>query len=93
MANFDWSEDKRLRVLRKHGIDLRDIPKLFSGPYLEDFDCAHSGTQDRWFILAELDGKVVKVIYTWIGKTRFIITAFRADADETLLYYDYFFGD
>lgn len=93
MADFDWSEDKRQRVLAKHGIDLRDVPKLFSAPHIEDYDVEHSHAEDRWFILAELDGRVVRVVYTWAGDTRFIITAFRASAEETLLFYDYLFGE
>lgn len=93
MADFDWSEDKRKRVLAKHGIDLRDVSKLFSKPYIEDYDFEHSDTEDRWFILAELDGRVVKVVYMWVGDSRFIITAFRANADETLLFYDHLFGE
>jgi uncharacterized DUF497 family protein len=93
MEGFDWSEDKRRKVLAKHGIDLRDVPKLFSAPHIEDYDYAHSDIEDRWYILAELDGRVVRVVYTWVGRTRFIITAFRANADETLMFYDYLFGE
>jgi hypothetical protein len=92
MAAFDWSEDKRRRVLKKHGIDFRDVPKLFDEPNLEDYDVEHSALEDRWYILAELDAKVVKVIFIDRGSHKFIVTAFWANDAETAMFYDQLFG-
>lgn len=84
---FEWNEAKRRAVMRKHGIDLADIPRAFRGPVVENYDYLHSDTDDRWWALALLDGRVVVVIYTERGDTIRLISARYAGPQEAGRYW------
>jgi len=90
---FEWDEKKRRGNLSKHGIDFRDVPKLFRFPRIEDDDLTHSKGEHRLRSLGYLDGRVIFFVYTRRGNRRRIITARPAASGETVLYYQRYLFD
>jgi len=90
---FEWDEDKRQANLSKHGIDFREVPKMFDGPMLPDYDHRHSGREDRWRALGFLNGRVVFCVYTMRGQRHRLITARPATRSESMLYFERFWFD
>ncbi|MDR2718188.1 MAG: BrnT family toxin [Treponema sp.] len=49
MFVFEWYSEKERLNVEKHGIDLETVKKVFDDPFrIEQYDEAHSGTEDRW---------------------------------------------
>ncbi|CAN5378736.1 hypothetical protein BH10PSE6_BH10PSE6_08880 [soil metagenome] len=83
MGNGSNGDDaKRRRVLREHGVDLERVPRLFDGPLIEDYDAAHSDSEDRWRIIGMLDDRCIVAVYTSRGVTIRLITARAAEPHE-----------
>lgn len=79
---FEWDDAKQRKVLRDHRVDLAQLPRFFDGPVIEDFDAAHSHSEDRWRAIGMLDDRCLVVVYTErTGATRFI-TARPAEPHE-----------
>ena len=79
---FLWDDAKRRRVLRRHGVDLASVPKVFDGPTLEEFDFDHSDSEDRSRLIGMLDDRCVVVIYTLRAGAIRLVSARRAEAEE-----------
>jgi len=79
---FEWDEAKRQRVLRSHGVDLANLSRFFDGPIIEDFDAAHSHSEDRWRAIGMLDDRCVVVVYTEREDAIRLITARPAEPHE-----------
>jgi len=92
-VEFEWDEDKRRQVIQDHGLDFEDVVRAFDGPRIVDYDHRHSGSEERWRMLAILDGEVIVVIYTERPRRIRLITARKAEAAESALYYEEFFGE
>lgn len=92
-TGFEWDEKKRRLNLSKHGIDFREIPKVFRFPLIEDDDRLHARNEPRRRVLGYLDGRVVFFVYTMRGSRRRIITARPATRDESVLYYQRYLFD
>jgi uncharacterized DUF497 family protein len=92
-SGFEWDEKKRRLNLSKHGIDFREIPKVFRFPRIEDDDRLHSRNERRRRALGYLDGRVVFFVYAMRGSRRRIITARPATRDESVLYYQRYLFD
>ncbi len=79
---FEWDDAKQQKVLRDHRVDLAQLPRFFDGPIIEDFDSAHSQSEDRWRAIGMLDDRCVVVVYTErAGATR-LVTARPAEPHE-----------
>lgn len=92
MSGFSWSDRKRREVKNKHGIDLEDVVRVFDEPSISEDDYEHSDNEPREAILAEYQGRVVKVIFIDRGSYKFIVTAFWANDQETAMFYNDLFG-
>ncbi|HTR85891.1 MAG TPA: BrnT family toxin [Reyranella sp.] len=79
---FEWDDTKRRRVLREHGVDLERLPRMFNGPIIEDFDAAHSDSEDRWRIIGMLDDRCIVAVYTRRNAAIRLITARPAEPHE-----------
>lgn len=90
---FVWDDEKRRLVLTKHGIDFRHVINIFKGPVIDEFDLDHAGTEDRYRAIGCCDGRVYVVVYAFQGRRRRIITAWRANREQTRTYFMRFFGD
>ena len=80
---FEWSEEKRLWVLRERGIDfLRVADALFDGRPILTVP-SNRGVEERFLSLVPIDGKLFAVIWTWRDGAVRLITARRArDGEE-----------
>ncbi len=61
---FEWDEAKNERNIRRHGFDLSDAERVFTGPFplFVRLDTREDYGEDRWQGIGILDGVVVVVI-------------------------------
>jgi uncharacterized DUF497 family protein len=79
---FEWNDAKQRRVLREHRGDLGQVARMFDGPTIEDFDAAHSDSEDRWRVIGMLDDRCIVAVYTRRDATIRLITARPAEPHE-----------
>jgi uncharacterized DUF497 family protein len=84
---FSWDETKRLSNLRKHGIDFRDSPKIFSGFTLTEEDDRESYGERRLLTLGLLEDQVVSITHTDRGVDIRIISIRKATKHEARFYF------
>src|SRR6516162_541413 len=69
---FEWSEAKRLRILRDRELDFRDAAQIFDGrPVLHMRSFRNN--EERTVSIADIEGKFYTVVWTWRGESRRII--------------------
>jgi uncharacterized DUF497 family protein len=82
---FEWSETKRLEIIRDHHLDLEDTTQMFDGPPI-----MHMGSfrndEDRHVSIAMIERKFYAVVRTWRGENRRIISFRRARNAEEARY-------
>lgn len=79
---FEWSEMKRLTVLKQRGLDFLRARMLFDGRPLSTYSSPRED-ELRWVSIGHLDGHMVAVIWTLRGDNIRIITMRRArDAEK-----------
>ena len=61
--DYEWDEAKRLRNLRKHGLDFMDADLVFEASLKITVGAAHA-EDDRYADLAEVNGRVLMLVYT-----------------------------
>jgi uncharacterized DUF497 family protein len=88
----EWDERKRRHNIRKHGLDFRTACRIFEHDHIELYDEEHSADEDRFIALGQVDGRVVKVVFTVREGARRLISAFDAGDEETKDFYDWLFG-
>ncbi len=81
---FEWDEDKRLKVLEKHGIDFWRATELFEINHV--ILPARSEQELRWTAVGLLQESWVAVIFTLRGDRTRLITARRARDHEQRAY-------
>ena len=64
MVRFEWDERKRAANVAKHGLDLADAPRMFSGPVLETDDERRDYHERRVVALGVIAGRIVACVYT-----------------------------
>ena len=81
--DFEWSEAKRLWVLRERGIDfLRVADAIFDGRPILTVPSPRDG-EERFLSLVPIEGKLFAVIWMWREEAMRIVTARRArDGEE-----------
>jgi uncharacterized protein len=84
---FEWDEDNRKAHLVKHGVDFRDVTRMFDGPTVETVDDRTNYGETRFNALGEIEGRVYAVAYTWRHANRRIISARKANAREQRKYH------
>jgi uncharacterized DUF497 family protein len=85
--DFEWDEAKRRTNILKHGVDFVDAMEIFAGRFIETEDRRRDYGEQRILVSGELEGEVLRVVYTWRGQRRRIINARRARRDERRAYY------
>jgi hypothetical protein len=65
-VRFVWDEAKEWANLKKHGLSFTEASLLFrsDADYLEIFDAAHSGDEDRFIAIGPIAQGVVLVVWT-----------------------------
>jgi len=81
---FEWDEDKRRKVLAKHGIDFFQATELFEIGHV--ILPARSDVEPRWTAVGLLYGQWVAVIFTRRGDRLRLVTARRARDHERRAY-------
>lgn len=89
MMQFEWDENKNEINLRKHKIDFSDVPIVFKGPMLIDYDDRQDYGEERWIGMGLMNDILVIVIFTERGEdTIRIISARKANQKECKRYYE-----
>lgn len=79
---FEWSEAKRLQILRDRDLDFGDAVQVFDGRPIIHM-ASFRNDEDRYVSIAMIEGKLYAVVWTWRGENRRIISFRRArDAEE-----------
>ena len=86
---FEWDEAKRESNLRKHGIDLADLPPLFDGLTVTVLDDRFDYGEHRFITLGSIRGVVVAVAHTETDDVIRLISARRATRYEEERYLEY----
>ena len=76
--SFEWSEEKRLANLSKHGVDFEWAALVFAGPVLVAEDVRQDYGERRFRALGEVDGTLYIVVYTRRGGRTRLISAWKA---------------
>jgi uncharacterized DUF497 family protein len=87
-----WDRAKNLTNQKKHGLSFEEASELFrSGvDFLELFDDAHSGDEDRFIAIGPIRRGLVLVVWTeWDGDIVRIISARWATRSEAALFRSY----
>jgi uncharacterized protein len=81
LDGFEWDEDKRQANIAERGVDFRLAAQIFSGPFIEQEDTRVPYGETRHRALGRVDDEYFFVVYTWRGRNRRIITAWRLGED------------
>jgi uncharacterized DUF497 family protein len=84
--SVEWDERKRRRNLEDHGVDFRDAALIFLEPVLEAVDDRNDYGETRIRALGHVDDDYFLVVYTWRGKSRRIISAWKVGDDAERRY-------
>ena len=84
---FEWDEAKRQANILKHGIDFVDAIAIFSGRVEESEDRRRDYGERRFLATGDADGSILRLVFTWRGSRRRIISARRAKRYERRAYY------
>jgi uncharacterized DUF497 family protein len=92
---FEWDPAKDRANQRKHGVSFGDAQALLTGDvdYLEIYDEAHSGDEDRFIAIGPTEAGLIVLVYTEPreGVIR-IVSARRATRKETERFESYWRG-
>lgn len=87
--HFEWSEQKRLGNIRKHGIDFVGVDALFLGFTVTVPDERFAYSEQRFITLGLLNQRVVVVAHTETPDTIRIISIRKAYRHEQKAYFEY----
>ena len=79
---FTWDERKRRSNLRDHGIDFRDVPRMFEGPTYTFEDDRFDYGEQRFVTLGFLGGVAVSLVHTETAERIHAISLRRATQNE-----------
>ena len=85
IAEFEWDETKRRQNLAKHSIDFPRAALVFDGRPAVMLYSPRAG-EDRWQTTAEIEGRLVTVVWTWRNERCRIISARKARDGEARAY-------
>ena len=84
---FVWDESKRLRNLRKHGIDFADAEGVFRGFTVTAEDDRERYGEQRFLTLGQLGDQVVSIAHTERGDVIRLISIRKATRHEARFYF------
>ena len=87
MVRFEWDEDKRFANLKRHGIDFRDVYRVFDFDRFLLEDDRYDYGEQRWISFGLLFGEVVAVTHTETDEVIRIISVRRAEKHEEERYF------
>jgi uncharacterized DUF497 family protein len=81
MEGFEWDEEKRLRHLAAHGVDVRLAARIFRDAVIEALDQRDGYDEPRYRALGHVGDEYFVVAYPWRGDNRRLISAWKVGAD------------
>ena len=84
---FEWDENKRMRNIRKHGIDFLRVTHMWLGIVIETRSSQTEHDEIRFVATGMIEEICITVVYTWRGQNRRLISARRARDYEREHYY------
>lgn len=85
---FFWTETKRTRNLKDHGLDFTDAPRVFEGTTFTFEDDRFSYGEQRFVTLGLLAGIPVSIVHTENENEIRIISFRKATKRETQIFFD-----
>ena len=79
---FEWAEDKRLKVMRERGVDFVDVALIFEHPVWTRPDNRRDYSEQRWRSVGMVDDACYVAIHTRRGMKIRLVTACNAGRDE-----------
>lgn len=67
MIEYEWDEAKRLYNLKRRGLDFREAWRVYEAPAKITLKSPYLH-EERWIDMAEVDGRVVLLVYTMRGE-------------------------
>jgi hypothetical protein len=86
MAEIEFDPRKSRANLEKHGIDLPTAARIWDDVVFEREDDRHDYGETRMIALGAIEGRILIVVYTWRGDRRRLISARKANTDESQIY-------
>jgi uncharacterized protein len=83
---FEWDPVKDAANQQKHGIGFREASEVFRGYVLIAEDKRRDYGERRFIALGEYDGEVIRVIFTERGSTIRVISAWKANRNDSKAY-------
>ena len=84
---FEWVENKRLKNIRKHGIDFVGCDSIFDGYTVTIEDDRYHYDERRFITLGLLENRVVVVAHTETEKVIHIISVRKTKRHEQKAYF------
>jgi uncharacterized DUF497 family protein len=85
---FSWSESKRARNLKDHGLDFLDAARVFEGVTFTFEDDRFAYREQRFVTLGLLAGIPVSIVHTESEHEIRIISFRKATSRETQIFFD-----
>jgi uncharacterized DUF497 family protein len=79
---FEWDEDKRLKVMRERGVDFADVALIFENPVWTRRDNRRDYGEPRWRSVGMVEDECYVAIHTWRGEKIRLVTAWKGGRDE-----------
>ena len=81
---FEWDDAKASANEAKHGVSFRYAASIFLDPDRVDLDTSRpEDREDRRKVIGVIDGRLFTVVYTLRGRAMRLISARRANDQET----------
>ena len=68
IMKFEWDENKNEANIRKHGVDFNDIPEIFDGPMIINFDDRVDYNEERYMGIGVLRNIIAVVVFVEKGE-------------------------
>ncbi|MGA2847348.1 MAG: BrnT family toxin [Terracidiphilus sp.] len=86
---FEWDSAKAVSNLRDHRITFPFASRVFLDPFhQQQLDTREEYGEERWMILGRVDEWVLMVVYTIRGSNIRLISARKANRNETKIYWE-----
>jgi uncharacterized protein len=85
--NFEWDDRKAAHNAAKHGVPFEYAVRVFLDPHrLDSKDARRDYSEERWFTLGKIEGRLFAVAYTPRGEVVRLISARKANEREQRRY-------
>lgn len=83
---FEWDEEKNRANIAKHGVTFRQASQVFGGHVVSRRDDRRDYGEDRWIAIGRSGILILTVVYTVRAGNIRIISAWRANRQQRVIY-------